>query len=140
MRHVVAPFVFILMLIGGCGGAEAEGEDEATTELAAPVLYDADAVGACVGFETGTVRDFERRDHGAARAAVTDGWGGFYDETTRISFFAMPSAAAAADFRAKWDEELGDEAEVRGNAVLAGYARLDGEERHLIDSCLSAQP
>jgi hypothetical protein len=133
-------FVCLLVLTAGCGGAEAGGDDEATTELAAPVLYDADAVGACLGIETGSVRDFGRRDLGPARAVVTAGWGGFYDETTRISFFVLPSAAAAADFLAKWDQELEDDAEVRGNAVLAGYRRLDGEERHLIDSCLSAQP
>lgn len=137
MRRALMVVAVVLFLGAGCGGASG-GERRAGAsgaEASAPV-YEADAVGACIGFDTGTVRDFDRSDEGPARAVVSSGWGGFYDEKTRISFFVLPDAEKAAAFLKKWESRLSDDAEIRANAVLSGHSKLSGEDRHLVDTCL----
>ena len=139
MRYAWATAVAAVLVSAGCGssGGDDPGMGAPDTETAA-VVYDADAVGACIGIETGTVSDFEERGEGPDRAVVANGWGGFYDETTRVSFYVLPDADAAATFLEKWRDDLADDAQVRGNAVLVGYTKLNGEDRHLLDTCLQS--
>lgn len=138
MRYAWATAVVAVLMTAGCGGSGDDAGLDAPEAETAAVVYDADAVGGCIGFETGTVSDFEERGEGPDRAVVGSGWGGFYDEKTRVSFYVLPDADAATAFLEKWKGRLSDDAQVRGNAVLTGYSKLNGEDRHLLDTCLQS--